>query len=202
MATFGALPYFLTVLLQTVHGFSALQSGLAFLVPSVAIALGTQLGERMATRLGTRTTLFAGFGIGVVGTAVLAIGFDVNSTYLAVVPGLVVSGIGQGITWTGMWIAGAAGVAAKEQGVASGMVSTTLNLGNAVGLAILIAIANAGLGDVEGDALRSATADGGFIVVLVTAAGMLAGLLITFALPRATRPAAPADVEPSPASVV
>jgi MFS family permease len=203
MATFGALPYFLTVLLQTVHGFSALQSGLAFLVPSVAIALGTQLGERMATRLGTRTTLFAGFGIGVVGTAVLAIGFDVNSTYLAVVPGLVVSGIGQGITWTGMWIAGAAGVAAKEQGVASGMVSTTLNLGNAVGLAILIAIANAGLGDVEGDALRSATADGGFVVVLVTAAGMLAGLLITFALPRATRPAAPADVvEPSPASVV
>ncbi|MFD0205769.1 MULTISPECIES: MFS transporter [Saccharothrix] len=201
MATFGALPYFLTVLLQSVHGFSALQTGLAFLVPSVAIALGTQLGERMATRLGTRTTLLAGFVIGVVGTAVLAIGFDVDSTFLAIVPGLVVSGIGQGITWTGMWIAAAAGVAPQEQGVASGMASTALNLGNAIGLAVLIAIANAGLGDVAGDALRTATADGGSVAVLGTAVGMVVGLLLAFALPRVVRAKAPAEVvAPSPVS--
>ncbi|MGM1064494.1 MFS transporter [Saccharothrix sp. Mg75] len=203
MATFGALPYFLTVLLQSVHGFSALQSGLAFLVPSVAIALGTQLGERMATRLGTRTTLLTGFGVGVVGTAVLAVGFDVDSTFLTLVPGLVVSGIGQGISWTGMWIAASSGVAPEEQGVASGMASTTLNLGNAVGLAVLIAIANAGVGDREGDLLRSATADGGYVAVLVTAAGMLVGLLLTLALPRAVRTPAPADVpEPRSATAV
>ncbi|MBB5959482.1 EmrB/QacA subfamily drug resistance transporter [Saccharothrix tamanrassetensis] len=182
MGTFGALPYFLTVLLQTVHQFSALQAGLAFLVPSLAIATGTQLGERMATGLGVRATLVYGFSIGIVGTVVLAFAFDVESSFAASVPGLVVMGVGQGIVWTAMWIAAASGVAAHEQGVASGLASTTLNLGNAVGLAVLIAVANAGVP--EGDGARAATADGGFVAVLLTAAGMVVGLLATFALPR------------------
>ncbi|WP_433271748.1 MFS transporter [Actinosynnema sp. CS-041913] len=182
MGTFGALPYFLTVLLQTVHQFSALQAGLAFLVPSLAIASGTQLGERMATRLGVRATLITGFSIGIVGTVVLAFAFDAQSTFMASVPGLVVMGVGQGITWTAMWIAAASGVADHEQGVASGLASTTLNLGNAVGLAVLIAVANAGVP--EGEAARAATADGGFVAVLLTSVGMVVGLLVAFALPR------------------
>jgi len=190
MATFGTLPYFLTVLLQSVHQFSALQTGLAFLVPSIAIASGTQLGERLATKLGTRTTLLVGFAIGVVGTAVLAYGFSFDRGYAALVPGLIISGVGQGITWTAMWIAAAAGVAASQQGVASGMASTTLNIGNAIGLAVLIAIANAGTGGKQGDTLRATLADGGFTAVLIAAAGMVVGLLITLALPRRTVAAA------------
>ncbi|MGW7081702.1 MFS transporter [Streptomyces sp. NPDC054866] len=186
MATFGTLPYFLTVLMQNVHGYSALQTGLAFLVPSVAIATGTQLGERLTTRLGTRTTLIAGFIIGAVGTAILALGFDAEATYLTALPGLILSGVGQGIVWTGMWIAASTGVAPNEQGIANGMASTTLNIGNAIGLAILTVIADAGTGGKAGDALKEATADGEFVVVLLTAAGMLLGLLITLSLPRKT----------------
>ncbi|CCH29764.1 MFS transporter [Actinosynnema sp. NPDC047251] len=194
MGTFGALPYFLTVLLQTVHQFSALEAGLAFLVPSLAIASGTQIGERMATRLGTRATLVTGFAIGIVGTAGLALGFDAGATFLAAVPGLVVSGVGQGIVWTAMWIAASSGVAAHEQGVASGLASTALNLGNAVGLAVLIAVANAGVPD--GDAARAATAAGGALAVLLTAAGMVVGLVAVFALPRkvGATPPVPAPV--------
>ncbi|MFI6093040.1 MFS transporter [Streptomyces sp. NPDC051218] len=186
MATFGTLPYFLTVLMQNVHGYSALQTGLAFLVPSVAIATGTQVGERLTTRLGTRTTLIAGFIIGAVGTAILALGFDAEASYLTALPGLILSGVGQGIVWTGMWIAASTGVAPNEQGIANGMASTTLNIGNAIGLAILTVIADVGTGGKAGDALREATADGEFIVVLLTAAGMLLGLLITLGLPRKT----------------
>ncbi|MET7815860.1 MFS transporter [Streptomyces sp. NPDC005395] len=184
MATFGTLPYFLTVLMQNVHGYSALETGLAFLVPSVAIATGTQLGERLTTRLGTRTTLIAGFALGAVGTAVLALGFDADATYATALPGLILSGIGQGIVWTAMWIAASTGVAPNEQGIANGMASTTLNIGNAIGLAVLTAIADAGTDGKAGDALRHATADGEFLVVLLTAAGMLVGLLITLGLPR------------------
>lgn len=189
MATFGTLPYFLTVLMQNVHGYSALETGLAFLVPSVAIATGTQLGERLTTRLGTRTTLIAGFALGAVGTAVLALGFDADATYTTALPGLILSGIGQGIVWTAMWIAASTGVAPNEQGIANGMASTTLNIGNAIGLAVLTAIADAGTDGKVGDALRHATADGEFVVVLLTAAGMVIGLLITMGLPR--KPAAP-----------
>lgn len=192
MATFGVLPYFLTVLMQSVHGYSALQTGLAFLVPSVAIATGTQLGERLATRIGTRTTLLIGFAVGVVGTAVLALGFDAEAGYGLLVPGLVVSGVGQGVVWTAMWIAGATGVADHEQGVANGMVSTALNIGNAIGLAVFTVVADLGVGDRTGEALRAATADGGFLVVLLTAAGMVAGLLVTLSLPRPARAVSPA----------
>ncbi|MGR6917711.1 MFS transporter [[Actinomadura] parvosata] len=184
MATFGVLPYFLTVLMQSIHGYSALQTGLAFLIPSLAIAAGTQAGERLATRLGTRATLLIGFAVGVPGTAVLALGFDADASYGLLVPGLIVSGLGQGIVWTAMWIAAATGTAAHEQGVANGIASTALNIGNAIGLAVFTVIADLGTEGKTGQALRAATADGEFLVVLLTAAGMIAGLLITLALRR------------------
>ncbi|MFK0251203.1 MFS transporter [Amycolatopsis azurea] len=191
MGTFGALPYFLTTLFQGVHRFSALETGLAFLVPSLAIATGTQLGGKIATRLGVRPTLWIGFGIGIVGTAALAIGFDANSSYLVAVPGLVISGVGQGLVWTAMFIAASSGVAPEEQGVANGMATTTLNLGYAIGLAILIAVANAGTTGLTGEEARIASADGGFLAVLLAAAGMLLGLLITLVHPRTSESPAP-----------
>lgn len=120
MGTFGALPYFLTTFFQNVHGYSALQTGLAFIIPSLSIAAGTQLGERLATRLEARSTLLIGMCVGVIGTLLIPMGAYIGSSYLMIVPGLVISGIGQGITWTGMWIAASNGVASEEQGVASG----------------------------------------------------------------------------------
>ncbi|WP_246754925.1 MULTISPECIES: MFS transporter [Rhizobium] len=183
MGTFGALPYFLTVLFQNIHGFTALQTGFAFLIPSLAIAAGTQLGERLVARLSTRTTLTSGMIIGAVGTALLVAGADTDSSYFAIVPGLIVSGIGQGIVWTGMWIAASAGVHHDDQGVASGMASTTLSVGNAIGLAVLIAIANQHVTGLAGDDLRIAVAGGvqrAFWFAAV--AGILVSLLAWFAL--------------------
>jgi hypothetical protein len=104
------------------------------------------------------------------------------------VPGLVVSGVGQGIVWTAMWIASSTGIAAAEQGVANGIASTTLNLGNAIGLAVFTVIAGRATEGKTGDALRGAIADGGFLVVLLCAALMAGGLLITLALGKAGPP--------------
>jgi hypothetical protein len=79
------------------------------------------------------------------------------------------------------------------------MASSTLNIGNAIGLAVLVAISNAGLPTGKGIAAREAIARGGWLAVLLTATGMLLGLLITLALraeslalppPRRTRNAA------------
>ncbi|MER8961872.1 MFS transporter [Mesorhizobium sp. M0701] len=187
MATFGALPYFLTVLLQNVHGFTALQTGLAFLVPSVAIATGTQLGERLATRFSTRSTLVGGMIVGAVGTALMVSGATADSSYLSLVPGLIVSGVGQGIVWTAMWIAAASGVAHDQQGVASGMASTTLNVGNAIGMAVLIAIANSQIGELSGNALKIAVADGIQVAFWLAAAGIVVSLLAAMVLPAKAR---------------
>jgi MFS family permease len=116
------------------------------------------------------------------------------------VPGLVVSGVGQGIVWTAMWIAAATGTAAHEQGVANGIASTALNIGNAIGLAVFTVIADIGTDGTTGDELRAATADGEFVVVLLTAAVMVVGLLATLFLPRhASR--SDDDVKPERTSV-
>lgn len=184
MATFGALPYFLTVLLQTVYGFTALQTGLAFLVPSIAIAAGTQIGEKLATRFATRSTLVTGLVIGAVGTALMALGTTADSSYVSIAPGLIISGIGQGIVWTAMWIAAASGVHHDEQGVASGMASTTLNVGNAIGMAALIAVANSHVGGPSGAALKLAVADGIQVAFWLAAAGVAISLVFVMALPK------------------
>jgi MFS family permease len=179
MGTFGALPYFLTVLFQNVQGFSALQTGLAFLVPSFAIVAGTQLGEKLATRISTKATLIAGMTLGVL----LVPGTGVGIPYIVIAPGLILSGIGQGIVWTGMWIAAASGVDRDEQGVASGMAWTTLSVGNAIGLAVLIAIANAHAASLKSLPHAAAIADGIRPAFWLAAAGIFFSLLVAFGLP-------------------
>ncbi|KAA2265735.1 MFS transporter [Solihabitans fulvus] len=196
MGTFSALPYFLTLYFQNVHGYSPLQTGLGFLVPSLVIAVGTQVGERMVGRLDVRATLLTGLVLGAVGTAGLALGMSTDGSYLALLPGIVVFCLGQGVTWTGMWIAAASGVDHREQGVASGMASTTQQVGGAIGLAVLVALANSRLHGLTGEALRRELTGGVRTAVLVAAAGMVLGALV--ALTFRTR--AHGTVEPAVAA--
>ncbi|MGW1991587.1 MFS transporter [Embleya sp. NPDC001921] len=67
MATLGTLPYFLTVYFQGVHGYSALRTGFAYLVPMGGGLIGSLLGGRSATRLGVRSTLPASLAVSAVG---------------------------------------------------------------------------------------------------------------------------------------
>ncbi|MDI2132940.1 MFS transporter [Yinghuangia seranimata] len=184
-ATFSVVPYFLTILWQQVQGMSALKTGLAFLVPALAIAAGTQIGERLVSRRGARTALLAGFVPGALGTALTAAAVSADSGYWVLVPGLVVGGVGQGIVWTGMWIAAATGVAAEQQGVASGMASTAMQVGGAVGLAVFVAIANSGTGGLTGARLDDAVADGQRTALYLAAAGILLGALLSLVFRRA-----------------
>jgi MFS family permease len=176
-ATFSAVPYFLTVFFQVAHGYDALQTGFAFLVPAVLTAIGTQISGRMAGHVDMRVILVLGLVVGGIGTAAIAYGMSsATGSYFAVLPGLALYGVGQGITWTGMWIAAASGVASRSQGVASAMTSTAMQVGTAVGLAVLVGIANAGALGLTSGSLRTA--------VYVAAAGICLGVLASFALPR------------------
>ncbi|WP_326575297.1 MFS transporter [Streptomyces sp. NBC_00481] len=172
MGTFGALLYFLTVYFQGVHGYDALTTGLAFLVPMAAIAAGSQTAGRLATRHGTRPVLVAALAAGGVGAAILGATMATDASYIALIPGLVVLGIGQGAGYTLMFGAATAGAAARDQGIASGIASTSQQVGGAVGLALLVAVANAGLDGISGQALRTATNDGLRTAVFIAAAGI------------------------------
>lgn len=179
-ATFSSVPYFLTLYFQTVHGYSALGTGLAFLVPAVVVAAGTQAGEKAVSALGVRTTMLGGMAVGAVGALLLAVSLTDDGSYVRLLPGIVLLSLGQGAAWTGMWIAAAAGVAPGDQGIASGMASTTLQVGGAVGLAVLVAVANTGGHNLSGAELLDAVRD----AVYVIAAGICLGAVAILALRR------------------
>ncbi|MFD9566056.1 MFS transporter [Streptomyces sp. NPDC059994] len=172
MGTFGTLLYFLTVYFQSVHGYGPMTTGLAFLVPMAAIAAGAQTAGRLATEYGIRPVMIAALAVGGAGTVVVALTMSTGASYLALVPGLIVLGIGQGAGYTLMFGAAALGVPAEEQGIASGVASTSQQIGGAVGLALLVAVANSGLDGLTGEALRSATTDGLRKAVLIAVAGI------------------------------
>jgi Na+/melibiose symporter-like transporter len=166
MATFGVLPYLLRF--QDVHGLSPLRTGLVFLIPSASIAGGTQAGERLVTWFGARAALLTGFAVGVPGTALLVLAFEHGASILVAVPGLLISGVGQGVVWTAMWVAAGTGVDPDRQGVANGLASTMLSLGNAIGLAALTAV-EAG--------------HGALTAVLVATVALLAGPVLAIGIP-------------------
>jgi hypothetical protein len=122
-----------------------------------------------------------------------------DGSYAPLIPGLVLLSIGDGVVFTTIFIAAATRVADSEQGVASGIASTATSIGAAVGLALLVLVANSGTGGLAGDALRVATADGLSNAVLVVAGG----IVITALLALHLRPdPAPSARPPCPRGLV
>lgn len=183
-ATFGSVLYFLTIYFQDVHDYDALETGVGFLLPTAVVLAGSALAGQLATRFGLRRTLLAGLTVGAAGAVALGLAMSPDGSYVALVPGLIALSIGDGVVFTTMFIAAGTGVSDREQGVASGMASTSTSIGAAVGLAVLVLIATAGTDGLTGEALRTATADG-----LSTAVYVIAGVIAATALvARTLRP--------------
>lgn len=176
MATFGAIPFFLTIYLQQQLGFSPLATGLAFIIPSACVLIGATWAGRLGNSHAPRSVLAVSFTVGAVGTAALAAGFAAGlSPYVLVVP-LVVLSIAQGVVFTTMFTLATSGVPGEHQGTASGIATAGQQVGGAVGLALLV------LGS-------SAVADGdpmGQIVVatFLIAAGLVIGVLVSLTASR------------------
>jgi MFS family permease len=178
MATFGSLLYFLSLYFQDVLGYDALQTGVGFLLPTAVVVAGSALAGRIVTRVGLRRSVAGALAIGAVGAAVLGLAMSPDSSYAALVPGLVAVSIGDGVLFTAMFIAAATGVTDREQGVASGIVSTASGVGAVVGLAILVLVANSGTDGLVGEGLRIAEAQGIRTAVFCIAGGIVVTLLI------------------------
>lgn len=142
MGTFFALPYFETLLFQDALGYSPMRTGLAFLLPCIIQAIGTQIGTRLTNRFGMKPTIIFGFLIGAAGTAALAVSVTPDAGYVSLSVGLIIGSLGQGIAWGPIWIAVGSDIADEEQGVASAMASMTFQVGGAIGLALLIAVSS------------------------------------------------------------
>ena len=186
-ATMGTLLYFLTVYFQVVHDYTALETGLAYVVPMGAIFAGAMWGGGLATRFGVRTTLIAGLTVGAVGMVLVALAMSPDGTYLELVPGLVVLGLRQGTGYTLMFVATTISVGPHQQGTGYGMASASQQIAGAVGLAVLVAVSSSDEEGVTGSALRAATTDSVRTAVLVAAAGVVATVVLATNFARDTR---------------
>jgi MFS family permease len=141
--------YILTLYLQEVRGWTALQTGLAVCPTGVVVAL---LAPRIAAPLVLRFGVFGVITTGL-GAAVLAYGLllrlDRDSSYdTGMLPAMVLVGVAFALAYGPLNIAATDGVAAERQGVASGLVNTSFQLGPALVLAVAAAVndANGGSG--------------------------------------------------------
>jgi MFS family permease len=193
-ATFGSVLYFLSIYFQDVQGRDALATGVGFLLPTAFVVTGSTLAGRLVTRWGVRPTLIGALVLGALGALALGLAMSPDGSYVAMIPGLVLLSIGDGVVFTTMFIAAGTGVSDREQGVASGLASTASGIGAALGLAGLVLIANSGTGGLSGERLRIATAHGLQAAVLVVALG----IVLMAALALTLRPRRKTAIVPSP----
>jgi MFS family permease len=185
MATFGALLYFLSIFFQDVLRYDPLQTGMAFLLPTVVVVAASSFAGRFVTAFGLRRTMVVALAIGAAGAAMLGYAISPNTSLLALAPGLIAVSAGDGAMFTAMFIAAASGVPDPQQGVASAIVSTGSGIGAAVGLALLVLVANSGVQGLQGAELRQGVSNGISLVSYVAGGGILATLMIVlmFRLP-------------------
>lgn len=187
-ASLGGTYYLLTTYLQTVLDYSALAAGVAFLPPTViCMAVAMKLNARVLGVLGVRTTLFLGTVATAVGLAAIIAGMSANGSYWAVLPGIAIWGAGGGFAFPSLFVAVASsGAEPAQQGVASALASTCRQIGGALGLAALVAVANSHAGH---DPSAHALVGGLRVAGWVAAVGTLGGAFIGLALKKQPRPA-------------
>jgi EmrB/QacA subfamily drug resistance transporter len=134
--------FFCTLYLQQVLGYSALQTGLAFLPTSVVIIASSAAASQIADRYSPKPVLVSGLLVSTVGLLLLTRMSGDDDYASHVLPALVVLGIGLGLSFVPATIAGTNGVAPQDSGLASGLLNTMQQVGGALGLAVLSSVAN------------------------------------------------------------
>jgi len=162
--------------LQEILGYSPLEVGLAFL-PSCLVMGGLSLGyaEKLIMNFGARRSLVTGLLLAAAGIAWLA-RTPVDGEYLVdVLPVMLLLGTGAGTAMPALMTLSMSGATPEDSGLASGLVNTTVQVGGAIGLAVLATVASehtAGL-VAEGEALADATVAGYHVAYLIATALMV-----------------------------
>jgi EmrB/QacA subfamily drug resistance transporter len=161
--------FLLTLYLQQVLGYSAMQSGAAFIGFAGTVVIVSNLSQGVVARIGVRATLTTGFLLSAVSVAWLT-RLPVDGRYLTdLLPAFVLGGAGMALSFVPVTIAGLTGVAPADAGVASGLINTSRQIGGAIGIAAATAIASAA----TGSRTDAAALDHGFRISLVVLGGLL-----------------------------
>src|SRR4051812_34198356 len=140
--------FFISLYMQQVLGFSPLEAGLAYLPLAAGIIVSAGIASTLTTRIGFKPVLAGGLVLVALGLAWFS-QVSVDGTYVGDVlfPSLLAA-LGLGFAFVPLTIAAVSGVKPDDAGLASGLINTSQQVGGALGLAILAAVANGRSGDV------------------------------------------------------
>jgi EmrB/QacA subfamily drug resistance transporter len=199
MAVVGAVAFseffLLTLYMQEVLHYSAVETGVAFSAFALTVVVASNVAQLVVSRAGVRATLTVGLLASAASVALLT-RLPVDGQYFwDLFPAFVLGGAGMGFSFVPVTIASLSGVNRSDAGVASGLVNTSRQIGGAIGLAGVSAIAAAStsaFADEHGVSASSAGAlDHGFRTGLYVLTGLLVlGAVIAGGL-----------IRPQPASV-
>jgi EmrB/QacA subfamily drug resistance transporter len=172
----GALGmFFLAVLyLQRVLGFDALETGLAFLPVSLAIGtLSLGFSASLNLRFGARAVLVPGMVFVAAGLAWLTRAPVDGSYVVDVLPAMLLMGIGAGVSFPALMTLAMSGATAEDSGLASGLVNTTMQIGGAVGISVLVTFATSRTDTLRaGGESTAAALTGGYQLAFAISAGL------------------------------
>jgi MFS family permease len=178
--------------LQRVLGYTALEIGLAY-VPMTVLMGSLSLGytERLNTRFGARNTLVAGLALISVALGLFSM-VPVSGSYVThVLPTMLLLGVGAGLAFPALMTLAMADTDPSEAGLASGLVNTTVQVGGAIGLAVLATLASTRTGDLlaAGQSAPQAMTEGyqlAFLIATILTVAAIA-VALTMLTPQGSR---------------
>jgi EmrB/QacA subfamily drug resistance transporter len=178
--------------LQRVLGYGALEVGLAFLPVTLVIGtLSLGFSDRLNLRFGPRATLipslvFIGAGL------LLFARTPVDGSYVTdILPVMLLLGTGAGLAFPALMTLAMSGATESDSGLASGLVNTSLQVGGALGLAILATLATSRTDNLiaDGESTASALTSGYHLAFLIGAGLVVVAIGIALTVLRPKRPA-------------
>jgi EmrB/QacA subfamily drug resistance transporter len=145
-ASLFSMFFFISLYMQQVLGYSPIKAGLSYLPLAVSIILSAGIASQLVTKVGFKPILATGMGLialGLIWFSQISVDGSFASDILG--PSLLAA-VGLGFSFVPVTIAAVSGIEDREQGLASGLINTSQQVGGALGLAILAAVANGIIG--------------------------------------------------------
>jgi MFS family permease len=140
--TLFSMFFFMTLYVQNVLHYSPVKTGVSFLPVTFTVAIMSAVVSNLVGKIGYKPPMNLGPVVIAIGLFVIAHTMKVGGNYWHnVFPGLVTFASGMGLTFVSGTLAATSGVPKHFSGLASGILNTSQQVGGAIGLAILSAVA-------------------------------------------------------------
>jgi MFS family permease len=136
----------MTIFLQGALGMTPLEAGLTMMPMSLMLMVVAPISGRLSDRIGARWILTTGLTLVTIGILLMTSQMSTTTNWQTLLPGLLVTGTGMGMTFAPMTAAAMSQVPPRISGSASGILNTSRNVGQLLGIAVLGSVLQSRLG--------------------------------------------------------